>query len=231
MTRTMHRWETLPGNYDKLNLSVTFESDNKYGIPTIKKEDFVPDWLVPYRQRIRTDLDISTGAVHFFLDDYRFEPVWTKPMDTFSVVSKIGAALSPDFSLYTKYPISAQIWNTYRNRWLGCFWQAQNLKVIPTICWSDEKSYEFCFLGVEKGSTVAISTVGANKSKNAGEFFKKGYFKMIEVIEPSLILCYGESAPFNLEEYNKVRWYPSYWKNIRDALKQKEGNIAYESNQ
>ena len=223
MTRTTHRWSDSPGNVDKLNTSIIYYSDNKYGIPVIRKDFFTPDWLVPFNQRIRTDKSLDGGAVHFFLDDYRFEHIWHRPYDTFTYIEKIGAALSPDFSTYLNYPIAAQIWNVYRNRWMGAFWQNGGVKVIPTISWSDDKSYDFCFAGVPRRSIVAISTLGVNRDSVASDLFKKGYLKMTEVIQPSLVLCYGESAPFNLEEYNKVKWYPSYWKSIRDTLKTKGG--------
>ena len=223
MTRTTNRWKEEPGNFDKLNMFQVYPSSNKYGIPTIKKDEFLPEWLVPYRTRIRTDRDLSTGAVHFFLDDYRFEPVWHKPFAAKSVVENIGAALSPDFSTYVGYPMAVQLWNIYRNRWVGAFWQSMGVKVIPTVSWSDESSFEYCFLGIEKGSHVAISTVGALSKQEVINRFKKGYIEMINRIEPSVVLCYGEGAPFNIEEYNRVKWYPTYWKNIRDTLTYKGG--------
>ena len=219
MTKSAHNWTTLPGNFDKLNTFHLFETDNKMGIPTIKKEQFVPDWLVPYRQRIRSSEDIGNGAIHTFLDDYRFEQLWHRPFDTFSAIEKIGAALSPDFSTYVDYPIAMQIWNIYRNRWVGAYWQKRGIKVIPTISWSDEQSFDFCFLGVEKGSYVAISTVGVGIKKETHEPFKAGFIEMLKQLEPELVLCYGESSPFKLEEYTNIKWYPSRWKGIKDALK------------
>lgn len=224
MTRTEHRWKEIPGNMDKLNTFNFFETDNEYGIPLVKKQKVKPEWLVPFGQRIRTEKELRKGCYHFFLDDYRFEHVWNRPYDTLSVIEKVGNTLTPDFSLYTNYPLAMQIWNTYRNRWLGAFWQSLDINVIPTICWSDEKSYDFCFKGVEKGSTVAISIVS---SKKAGSAFVNGFIEMLNEIEPKLILCYGESCPFNLEKYliddQKITYYPSYWKSIRDAMKKKGG--------
>ncbi len=219
MTRSVHNWTTIPGNFDRLNMFRVFESDNDLGIPTIKKENFVPDWLVPYRQRIRSSKDIGEGAVHTFLDDYRFEQIWNRPFDTFTAVEQVGAALSPDFSVYVEFPRAVQIWNIYRSRWVGAFWQSKGVKVIPTITWADEGSFEFCFKGVEKGSNVAISTVGVLKRKETHELFKKGFLAMLEQIEPELVLCYGEGSPFKLEEYTSIKWYPSIWKGIREALK------------
>lgn len=217
--KSMHNWMSVPGNFDKLNASMIFEASNSLGIPTIKKEEFIPDWMVPYGQRIRSSKEVGQGAVHTFLDDHRFEHLWGRPIDTLTAIEKIGGALSPDFSLYTNFPIAMQIWNVYRSRWLGAYWQTKGIKVIPTISWSDERSFDFCFLGVEKGSHVAISTVGVVRRKEAHEPFKKGFFQMLSVIEPSLVLCYGEASPLKMEEYTNIRWYPSRWKGIRNALK------------
>ncbi len=219
MTRTIHRWKEIPGNMDKLNTFNFFTSNDKYGIPIVKKQKIRPQWLAPFGQRIRTKENLAKGCYHFFLDDYRFEHVWNRPYDTLSVIQKIGNTLTPDFSLYGNYPIAMQIWNTYRNRWLGAFWQAMDINVVPTISWSGKTSYDFCFKGVEKGGTVAISIVS---SKQAGKYFEEGFMEMMNQIEPELILCYGESAPFKLEKHinkTKIIYYPSYWKSIRDALK------------
>jgi len=220
MTKTSDNWKSLPGNFDKVNSFILFPSDNEYGIPIITKDDYVPEWLVPYGQRIRTDKGMDGGAVHTFLDDYRFETLWSRPFDTLSAIKNIGAGLSPDFSLFSNFPIAVQLWNTYRNRWVGAFWQSHGIKVIPTIGWSDERSYDFCFCGVEEGSIVAISTVGVNSNAWVSTLFRRGYFEMTKRIKPSLVLCYGHKSLLKLEEYNKVKWYPSYWKSIKDARKE-----------
>ena len=104
---------------------------------------------------------------------------------------EFAGALSPDFSLYLDYPISLQIYNTYRNRYCGAYWQSLGVNVIPTIGWRDEKSFDFCFDGVEKGSVVAVGTVGIMNNKDAKELFLKGYNEMLKRIEPSKIIIYG----------------------------------------
>lgn len=172
--------------FDPLNLNkFEFETDNKFGIPTILKENVKVDKLIPF---IDKDRD---GWCHFFLDDYRFERVWNNPLRYIDLLRQFEGVFSPDFSLYRDWPLAIQIWNTYRNRWCGVFWQMHGIKVIPTISWSDNRSYEFCFLGVEKGSTVAISTVGVMKNKESLKFFRKGYDEMIRRIQPEQIIIYG----------------------------------------
>ena len=52
---------------------------------------------------------------------------------------------TPDFSMYTDFPLALQINSHYRKHWLGAYWQSKGITVIPTIFWSDERSFEWCF--------------------------------------------------------------------------------------
>ena len=36
MTRTSHRWQSKPGNFDTLHAGVRFRADNVYGIPALR---------------------------------------------------------------------------------------------------------------------------------------------------------------------------------------------------
>lgn len=94
-----------------------------------------------------------------------------------------------------------QIWNVYRNRLLGQFWQSEGLNVIPTISWSDESSFDFCFDGIAKNSVVAISTVGSFKNEESKKMFYNGFKEMVKRLEPNKILVYGE----NKIDYNKEK--------------------------
>ena len=87
-------------------------------------------------------------GVHFYLDDYQFERVWASPTRYVKLLRQYSCVLSPDFSLYTDMPMAMQIWNTYRSRLLGQYWQDNGINVIPTVSWSDERSYSFCFDGL-----------------------------------------------------------------------------------
>ena len=220
LTKTSKYWSELPGNADPLNLmKAVFESDNKYGIPTIIGQDFVPTDLVMYGSEVRRPKkDTWDKTIHFFLDDYKFEPLWNRPIKTLSMIQKIGRALSPDFSLYMNYPRAIQIYNVYRNRWLGRYWQENGIDVIPTIAWSDKESYDYSFLGVEKHSTVAIGTVGL-KSKDSRQPFIDGFEEMIRQLEPKNLIVYGEIEPLDFDKYvDQVHRYDSYWAKRRGEI-------------
>lgn len=79
--------------------------------------------------------------------------------------SKFDCVLTPDFSLYTDMPKAMMIWNTYRSRLLGWFWQQEGLTVIPTVSWADEDSFNFAFDGLPLNATLAVSTVGVKRAK------------------------------------------------------------------
>lgn len=81
-----------------------------------------------------------------------------------------------------------QLESVAHSRWVGAFWQSKGLIVIPTVSWSDAKSYGFCFDGIEKGSIVAVGMIGCKHSKIS---FLRGYNAMLERVEPSAIICLG----------------------------------------
>ena len=132
-------------------------------------------------------------GVHFFIDDYQFERLWTYPERYIEILKKYQYVLSPDFSLYTNMPKAMQIWNRYRSQWIGSYLQHHGVCVIPTISWSDESSFEWVFDGVEKNSIVAVSSVGCLKTSQDKISFIKGYNTMIETIKPKLVLFYGRA--------------------------------------
>lgn len=210
-SRSSHNWDKLPGNVDALNLMKGVYMGDKFDIPILERQDFIPKDLVSYKDTLRPKNKDWDNTIHFFLDDYQFEPVWSKADVTLSRIQKIGRALTPDFSLYMDYPLALQIYNTYRNRWLGCYWQEKDVQVIPTVSWSSEASFEFCFKGIEKGSTVAISTVGT-KNLQARDGFIKGFEEMTKQIEPTNIIVYGEYMPVKFEDYVEgVYKYDTHW--------------------
>ena len=53
--------------------------------------------------------------------------------------------------------------------------------------------------GVEKGCVVGVGMIGCKHKK---ELFLRGYNKMLETIEPSVIICLGE--PFREMEGNII---------------------------
>lgn len=136
--------------------------------------------------------DKKSKGLHFFIDDYQFERVWRMPKQYISLLSEFHTVMTPDFSLYTDYPKAIQIYNHYRKQWLGAFWQSLGMRVIPTIAWSDKDSFNWCFDGTPKGATVAVSSVGTQRSTKTKELFLDGWYEMVKRFEPEMIIFHGE---------------------------------------
>ena len=147
------------------------------------------------------------AGVHFFIDDYRFERLWTKPERYVPIIKQYAGALSPDFSTYTDMPWPMQQWNIYRSRMLMQYWQDNGIEVIPTIQWCDERTVEASLEGLPKGGTVAVGTAGIFKSQDGIDRLYMGLERILEEIEPDTILMYGKEHELGIDPRFSVVWY------------------------
>ena len=164
-------------------------SDDGWEMPIIHKEDVNVEGLIGFNYA-KTKSD-KNKYVHFFLDDYQFERVWTEPDRYINTFNKFGGILTPDFSCYLDMNRNQQIYNVYRSRLLGAYFQTRKIKVIPTITWGEADTWDFCFSGVEKGTSVAVSTVGVARRPFSRHLFNRGIDEMIRRIKPSCVYVHG----------------------------------------
>ena len=169
-----------------------FKSVGMFKLPLVKKQEIsLEDVSLIGYDKINQSNDYKS-IVHFFLDDYKFESIYNNPEKKIEALRQFKAVLTPDFSMFVEMPIALQLFATFKNRWTGAYLQQQGIKVIPTVRWGDLTSFNFCFDGIEKGSIVAVSTIGVKKQKS---HFMLGYNEMLSRIKPSKIICYGK--PFD----------------------------------
>ena len=183
-------------NYEKYKVLRPLYSNHeydKYGFPIIKKDKFdFNDWKetrICNFKNIKSQEEKEKSIVIMFNYDNVLNNVWDNPYKYLSKFLHFKALCTPDFTIYPGMNINDVRYNIYKNRWIGCLWQEKGYKVIPTIQWALEDTYDMCFSGVEKGSVVIISTLGCASNY---EVFLKGFNKMKEVIKPSLIIVFGK---------------------------------------
>lgn len=172
----------------------SFETVGKWGIPLVKRQKIVTDnlMLVACSDTRANDSESNKKkGVHFFVDDYRFSGIYNNPERTFERYSQYAFLLTPDFSTYSDMDLWRQLESVAKNRWVGAYWQSKGLTVIPTVSWGLAQSFDFCFDGIERSSTVAIGMIGCKRSKL---HFMRGYEVMLEKLQPEAIICFG--APF-----------------------------------
>ena len=176
-------------NYENLNKRI-FEGVGAYNIPAVKSALYKVDNWISFNYAKGCEEPDQHG-IHFFIDDYQFMRLWTNPDAYLDMLRKFQAVCTPDFSTYTDFPKAVQIYNHYRKHWLGAYWQENRIKVIPTISWSDEDSFSWCFDGEPVGGMVAVSSVGTQGNSRAAQLFKAGYEEMKRRLEPECIVMYG----------------------------------------
>lgn len=214
-TRSSHKWSEMPGNFDVLNTRALYASSNQWGIPDLPVATWEPERLLAYNDRWATASPPDNSCIHFFLDDYRFETLWTNPTKPLSRLQRVGMALTPDFSMWSQMPRIMQLWQVYRARWCGAWMIHHGVKVIPTVGWATADSWDFCFQGIPKWSVVAVSAVGVHRNEEARSWFAAGLNEMVDELEPTRVLVYGKLPDrIDLASYDDdlFRFYPTRWR-------------------
>ncbi len=208
------------GTVRHYNLQIFNETDTAgfWQMPIIENDGYIPKTLTGFKYAMSAN-DFDT-TIHFFIDDYQFERLWNTPERYVDLLSKFNAVLSPDFSLYMNMPMAMKLWNIYRSRLLGHYWQEQGIKVIPTIGWAEPETFTFCFDGIPEKSIVAVSTVGVRRHEEAIQIWKSGMDAMIERLKPSVILVYGGELEYEYPKGIDVRYYENLvMKKLREETK------------
>lgn len=187
----------------------------KYDLPVVRKQSINFDnlKLIRFSSIVKHETEDMDATVHFFEADECFDEVWKNPSAYIDELKQYRQVMTPDFSMYYDMPLVLQLINTFRSRWCGVYWQEHGLTVIPTIGWSDDWSFEFCFDGIETGSVVAVSTLGVRDCETG---FMTGFEEMCKTIDPEVVICYDQ--PFEaMYRFVDVVYVP-YQRNKRVAL-------------
>ncbi len=195
--------EQFNSNYDVFH-SYLVENANYEGLfelPIIYTSNEIPNNVVSFSKAMSktwTDFDCF---VMFYEHDRKFERLWNNPKQYLAKLKKFKGVISPDFSLYRNMPLCMQMWNTYRNRALATWFAQNGIKVIPNVRFNDERTYQFCFDGIEKNKTVAVGTHGCIKNKVDKAYFKQGLAELAKRLSPKTIIVYGSAPDSIFKEY------------------------------
>ncbi len=177
------------GFQDYLTKNATFVG--KPGIPMLMNlnNTQIPKDIIPF-EKARRSTD-KRKYIHFYMHDREFSRVLTSTTRYIDLLKLYDGVITPDCTMAIGQSPCLQQANTYMNRAVGFYLQQNGIPVIPNIRWSDENSFEYCFLGVHKGSMVSVSTHGCITSKDERKMFKLGLEAMLYAIEPKIVLVHG----------------------------------------
>jgi hypothetical protein len=136
----------------------TYQSKNKWGIPDTKpfsRELDLVEW-VSFGEKNKIRSPEKTG-IHFYIDDYKFNAIWSNPDKWIGLFKECAAVIAPDFSNYTDMPPAMQLWNCYRRQWLARYWQDAGVNVVSSLSWGLGQIREWTFAGIPKKTSCATS--------------------------------------------------------------------------
>lgn len=153
------------------------------------KNTSIPKELITY-EKLKTS-KTKRGYIHFYNHDKIFANFIADVRKYIPLLQEYDGVITPDCSLAIGQLDYLQMTNTYFNRAVGVYLQQNGIPIIPTVRWSDEESFRFCFNGLPKNSILAISTHGCIKSNEQKRIFRKGLLKMLELLTPTDVIVYG----------------------------------------
>ncbi len=128
----------------------------------------------------------------FYDNDTVLERIWNNPQRQINRLKKFDFVSTPDFSMKIGQPICTQITNSFRNKAMGYYFQQSGLNVIPSVSWSNNLSYDFCFDGYSQGGAVIVSTIGILRDERTMRYFFNGFDEMLKHIKPDAVILYGD---------------------------------------
>lgn len=152
-----------------------------------------PEKLVPFNVAMRLNRVPERRGVHFFIDDYQFERVWNAPERYVAALRRFDCVFTPDFSLYLDMPRAMKIWNIYRARLIGRYWSEHGVRVVPALSWAEPETFDFCFDGLPRRSTLAVARVGVEAYPYFRYVWEAGFAEAMRRLKPERILLYSNS--------------------------------------
>lgn len=129
--------------------SVTFPSEEKWGIPLLKSEyeaDFIDLPFTQWGTRARSKAMLGTYS--FYVDDYRFNALWKHPEQV--VNSGCISAIEPNISISSKSPKAYALAAIFCKRWVARYWQSEGIRIFVDMNVPEEFS-SMNLLGVPPG--------------------------------------------------------------------------------
>lgn len=190
----------------------------QFPIPIVKKvAPFgLPTQALPFSKALNKNQ--KNVMIVFYEPDTNFARILHNPKRYVEPLKKFSCVIGPDFSQKIGMNPFLRFSNDWWNKALTAFFQSQGVFMIPNVTWSDPSSYEYAFAGMPKHSVVAINCTGIKGNHAAMYLWRKGYEEALRILEPVLIIRYGDKMPGEREDIS-VYYDNINLKNLRNGRK------------
>jgi hypothetical protein len=158
-------------------------------LPEIDSCNQIPARLIGFSRSFYTN-DYNQ-FIHFYELDEKSTRFLNNPWSYLSHLKQFKGVTGLDCSVCRDFPLVEQKHYTYLNHAFDFWLQRNDIPVIPNIRTGDERSYDFCFLGVPQNSVIAVGMHGCVKQKDDLYYAVKGIRETIKQLQPRAIVIYG----------------------------------------
>lgn len=213
----------LYNNHDYVNIMRPLPDNYKcdiYGIPFIKKQDIDivninnGKWLINPHNLKKDDKKANVKIVHSFLFDKDLNRYYNNIWTYLDNIASYYASCSFDFSMHEGMREAQIIDAVFKNRWSGAYLQSLGRRVIATVGWVDEDTYDICFAGLEDGAVFIISTLGVCND-DCKDGFLRGFFEMRKRFPHSPIICVGQKLKEMPDDVCYIKYNESFGRNCK----------------
>lgn len=197
--------------------SITFTKDS-LPIPIVHRVESIapPSIALPFSKVINKQF--SDTLVVFYEPDVNFARILHNPKRYVEPLRRFTYVVGPDFSQKVGMNPFVCYSNSWWNKALTAYFQSCGITMVPNATWSTPTSYDYAFKGLPKQSVIAINSNGIKGNDAALYLWRKGYEEAIRMLEPTMILRYGDRLPGEWEEIS-VYYENLNLKNLRNGRK------------
>lgn len=160
----------------------------------------------------------KNSLVIFYEADAKFARILNNPKKYLPILKRFPCIVAPDFSQKIGLNKFICFSNSWWNKALDAFFQANGILVIPNVTWSTPSSYDYAFTGIPMHSVIAINSTGIIGNPAAVYLWRKGYEEALHRLEPILIVRYGDKIVGEREEIS-VYYENINLQNLRNGRK------------
>ncbi len=163
------------------------------------RHNIVPDIVKLYNISTSCQtLDFTSAIMAFYAEDSRFESVWAAPdkWATKIINSGLLGCVTPNFSLWPQQAVAVHIWQVYRSRWIGRYFQEAGISIIPDVNWAPGTDYAVSFAGIPVNApciSIQVQTF-SSKSDEDRHNVSSGIVAAVKMLNPQAILFYASKS-------------------------------------
>jgi len=180
----------------------------KYNFPQVMEEQFVPTQKALPFNYLLSLTNPEEYWIHCFCEDKQFERLWNNFEKYVPYLQRVQGLIATDYSLYRDYSDDLIKRNCERNRTIAYAAQQKGIPTIPTAGFGGESTWNWCFDGLPKNSTLAITTNGTLSDPEARRLFVGGVDALIETCTPYALVVCGKYPQWLNEKYPSTKIVP-----------------------